>query len=194
MKNKLSILVVDDEKRVVDEITEFLKGRKYNAYFATQPVKGLEILSKNEIDIVILDIKMPQMSGLEMLKKIKELKPQTEIIMISGHGDMSTVIEAMRLGASDYFQKPFRLIDINNAITRTKRFIALNDELKETKENLDYLSEKLLENHFLHNNIISACNIKNSFRWNKPQRARFCQIISSPATRIELSLECHHRT
>ncbi len=146
MKNKLSILVVDDEKRVVDEIVEFLKGRKYKAFSSTTPETGLDILKSNDIDIVILDIKMPGMDGLEMLKKIKELKPLTEVIMISGHGDMSTVIEAMRLGASDYFQKPFRLIDINNAITRTKRFLALNEELKSAKENLDFLSAKLLEN------------------------------------------------
>ncbi len=146
MKNRLSILVVDDEKRVVDEIVEFLKGRKYKAYSSTNSENGLKLLKENDIDIVILDIKMPGMDGMEMLKKIKELKPSTEVIMISGHGDMTTVIEAMRLGASDYFQKPFRLIDINNAITRTKRFLALSEELKSAKENLDYLSEKLLEN------------------------------------------------
>ena len=146
MKKKLSILVVDDEKRVVDEIVEFLKGRKYKVFSATNSETGLNILKTNDIDLAILDIKMEGMDGLELLKKTKELKPSVEVIMISGHGDMTTVIEAMRLGASDYFQKPFRLIDINNAITRTKRFLALNEELKSTKENLDFLSEKLLEN------------------------------------------------
>jgi DNA-binding NtrC family response regulator len=66
--------------------------------------------------------------------------------MISGHGDMDTVIQAMRLGATDYFPKPFRLIDINNAILRTHRFLELSDRLKEANSSVDILSRKLLEN------------------------------------------------
>ncbi len=146
MTKSVSILVVDDEQRVVDEIVEFLTGRKYQVYSASKPQDALEMVRKESIDIVILDIKMPGMDGLEVLKKIKEIQPDAEVIMISGHGDMNTVIEAMRLGASDYFQKPFRLLDIDNAITRTKRFLLLNNELKETKENMTFLSQKLLEN------------------------------------------------
>lgn len=146
MTKLVSILVVDDEQRVVDEIVEFLTGRKYQVYSAAKPEIALEIVRNKSVDIVILDIKMPGMDGLEVLKKIKEIQPDAEVIMISGHGDMNTVIEAMRLGASDYFQKPFRLLDIENAITRTKRFLLLNNELKETKENMNFLSRKLLEN------------------------------------------------
>ncbi len=146
MKNEISILVVDDEKRVIDEINEFLEGLKYRVFTASEPEEALTILKNKNIDIVILDIKLPGMSGLQVLKKIKYIKPSTEVIMISGHGDMATVIEAMRLGATDYFQKPFRLVDIDNAITRTKRFIKLTYELKQAKNNISILSQKLLEN------------------------------------------------
>ncbi len=146
MIKQISILVIDDEHRVVDEITEFLKGQKYRVFSSTKPLLGLDILKNNKIDIVILDIKMPDIDGIQMLAKIKKIKPEVEVIMISGHGDMDTVIKAMRLGASDYFQKPFRLIEINNAITRTKRFIALSKELKETKKDINFLSKILLEN------------------------------------------------
>ncbi len=146
MTKMMNILVVDDEQRVVEEITEFLKGRGYQVFSTTNPGDVQEILDKNNIDIVILDIKMPGIDGLTLLQTIKKKTPKTEVIMISGHGDMDTVIEAMRLGASDYFRKPFRLMDINSAITRTKRFITLNNELEKTKENIDFLSRKLLEN------------------------------------------------
>lgn len=143
---KLNILLVDDEIRLLQEIEEFLSSKKYKIYKAEKPSEAFKILEKHTIDIVILDIKLPEMSGLEVLKKIKGSYSDIEVIMVSGHGDMATVIEAMRHGATDYFPKPFRLVDINNAIARTKRFIELTRELKETKSDLNLLSKKLIEN------------------------------------------------
>ena len=146
MESNINILVVDDEPRVIDEITEFLKIKKYNVFSASGPAKAFAIIEKQKIDIVILDVKLPKMSGLEVLKKIKAKNPDIEVIMISGHGDMSTVIEAMRFGATDYFAKPFRLVDIQNSIMRTQRFIDLNRKLKVMESGLDMMSKKLLEN------------------------------------------------
>ena len=146
METKISILVIDDEPRLVEEITEFLKARKYKTYSAGTPSGAFSILNSNSIDIVILDVRLPEMSGLEVLDKIKSKNPDIEVIMISGHGDMNTVIEAMRQGATDYFAKPFRLVDIQNAIHRTQRFIKLNRKLRMMESGLDLLSKKLLEN------------------------------------------------
>jgi len=143
---KLNILLVDDEIRLLQEIEEFLSSKKYKIFKATKPSEAFTTLDKQHIDIVILDIKLPEISGIEVLKKIKVTYPEIEVIMVSGHGDMATVIEAMRYGATDYFPKPFRLVDINNAIARTKRFIELTRELKETKSDLNLLSKKLIEN------------------------------------------------
>lgn len=140
---QMSILVLDDESRLRDEIEEFLLGKNYVVYKAGSPSIGFEILEKHAIDILILDIKLPEMSGLDMLMKVKSNYPNLEVIMISGHGDMNTVIEAMRLGAFDYFQKPFRLPEVNHAIERTKRFILLNDKLKSTEHKFDLLSKKI---------------------------------------------------
>lgn len=142
---KLNILLVDDEIRLLQEIEEFLSNKKYKIFKATKPSEAFTTLDKHPIDIVILDIKLPEMSGIDVLKKIKETYTDIEVIMVSGHGDMSTVIEAMRYGAADYFPKPFRLVDINNAIVRTKRFIELSRELKQTKSDLNLLSKKLIE-------------------------------------------------
>ncbi len=85
------------------------------------------------------------MSGLEVLHKIKESWPKTEVIMISGHGDMNSVIEAMRQGASDYFQKPFRLADIHQAIHRTERFISLSRQLANYNKSISLLTNRLYE-------------------------------------------------
>ena len=146
MESNINILVVDDEPRVIDEITEFLEVKKYNVFSASNPSEAFSKIDKQKIDIVILDVKLPKMSGLEVLKEIKVKNPEIEVIMISGHGDMSTVIEAMRFGATDYFAKPFRLVDIQNSIMRTRRFIDLNRKLKVMESGLNMMSKKLLEN------------------------------------------------
>lgn len=146
MDKKLSILVVDDEQRLVDEIGEFLKSKNFRVLSANHPVKALELVKNQPPDIAILDIRMPGMSGLDLLQEIKKITPVTEVIMISGHGDMNTVIDAMRKGAVDYFAKPFRLADVYKAIVRTQRFIQLSNELKAVKSSRDILSKKLLEN------------------------------------------------
>lgn len=142
---RLSILILDDEPRVREEIDEYLLKQSYITYQAGRPSEAFEHLSKNEIDIAIVDIRLPEMSGLEVLEHIKKKHATIEVIMISGHGDMITVIEAMRKGATDYFQKPFRLAELNNAILRTERFLDLNNKLKAYNTSLSILSEKLYQ-------------------------------------------------
>ncbi len=140
---KVRILVVDDEQRVRDEIAEFLTRNKFQVFKAGLPSEAFNILSANKIDIVILDIKLPEMDGLTVLKKIKELYPGLEVIMISGHGDMNSVIEAMRNGAADFFPKPFRLMEINMAIQRTTRYINLNSKYKELEKSFSLISNEI---------------------------------------------------
>jgi len=145
MSKNVNILIVDDEPRVADEIEEFLLSKKFVVFKAGAPSIAFKLLKKQTINIVILDIKLPEMDGLSVLLKIKDQYPEIEVIMISGHGDMDTVIKAMRNGASDYFAKPFRLFDINNAIIRTQRYIGLNRKLKSAKKKVDKLSQKLMQ-------------------------------------------------
>lgn len=143
MKEKIKILVVDDEHRVREEIAEFLTENKYEVYKAAAPSEAFMSLKENEIHIVILDIKLPEMDGLTALQAIKENYPDVEVIMISGHGDMNSVIEAMRHGAADFFQKPFRLMDINVAIQRTTRYLDLQLKYKELEKNFSLVSGEI---------------------------------------------------
>ncbi|OQX79112.1 MAG: hypothetical protein B6D61_04130 [Bacteroidetes bacterium 4484_249] len=143
---KVKILVVDDEQRVRDEISEFLEENKYIVFKVGLPSEAFKTLQDNKIDIVILDIKLPEMDGLSVLKVIKEDHPDIEVIMISGHGDMNSVIEAMRNGAADYFPKPFRLMDINLAIQRTTRYINLSNKYKELEKNFSLISNEIQKN------------------------------------------------
>ncbi len=140
---KIKILVVDDEKRVREEIAEFLSNNKFEVFKAAAPSEAFKILETKPVDIMILDIRLPEMDGLSVLKRVKENFPEIEVIMISGHGDMTSVIEAMRYGAADFFPKPFRLMDINLAIQRTTRFITLNQKYKELEKNYSLISNEV---------------------------------------------------
>ncbi|MBN1339147.1 MAG: sigma-54-dependent Fis family transcriptional regulator [Bacteroidales bacterium] len=144
---KLSILIVDDEQRVRDEIGEFLTESKYMVFKAGLPSEAYGILENNDIDIVILDIRLPEENGIDVLAKIKKSFPGTEVIMISGHGDMNSVIEAMRSGAADFFPKPFRMMDVQYSIQRTTKFIRLTEKLRELENNYSLLAREFQKEH-----------------------------------------------
>ena len=142
----LNILVLDDEKVFRDEITEFLENDSFHVFSAEKPSEAFGILENNEIDVMILDLRLPEMDGIQVLQKVRQSWPDIEVIMITGHGDMEAVIQAMRNGAVEFFPKPFRLLDMKAAIQRTKRFINLNHRLKEIKQSYNFLSKELREN------------------------------------------------
>lgn len=145
--SNLSILILDDEKRVRDEISEYLRKNEFNIFLASCPSEAFAIMEQSAIDLAIVDIKLPEMDGLEVLKITKQKYPEIEVIMISGHGDMGSVIEAMRLGAIDYFPKPFRLIDINTSIQRSRRFIELSRQVSIYNNSISVLSKKLYQDN-----------------------------------------------
>src|SRR5665647_1461702 len=116
IQDKIRILILDDEKQFTDELIGFFAGSEYIAFEANSAEQGNKILINNEIDLLILDVRLPGIDGLDILKEVKIKYPFMEVIIISAHGDMDTVIKAMRLGAFDYLRKPFRYIDIQIAI------------------------------------------------------------------------------
>lgn len=141
----LSILVIDDEKAIRAEIVEFLNEDGYTLFEADRPSVAFAILEEVKIDVLILDLQLPEMDGLSVLKRVKDDYPNMEVIMITGHGDMDAVIQAMRLGAMEFFTKPFRLLDMKAAIQRSRRFVALSSQLKEANLGYALLSKELQE-------------------------------------------------
>ncbi|MCK4653189.1 MAG: response regulator, partial [Candidatus Cloacimonetes bacterium] len=158
--NELNLLIVDDEKAYRENIEEFFSNSKMKTFSAELPSLAFDIIKNNKIDIVILDLRLPEMNGLDVLKEIKKLHPEIEVIIITGHGDMDSVIKAMRLGAVDFFTKPFRLIEVQNAIERTKKFIYLQKKLNEVEMNYSLVSKELKEK-FGNNIIGKSKEIKN---------------------------------
>ncbi|MCF7920352.1 MAG: sigma-54 dependent transcriptional regulator [Candidatus Cloacimonetes bacterium] len=142
-KDNLSILILDDEPSFNEELVEFIDSLGYKVRAEEKPHSALEYLKENVIDILILDIKLPQMSGIEVLKIVHNEFPDLEVIMVTGHGDMETVIEALRLGAIDFLKKPFRHLDIKLAIERTRKYLYLSRKLKRVENQSSLLSREL---------------------------------------------------
>ncbi len=140
---KLNILILDDEEGIRKELKDFFQLYDYNVFTADLPSTAFDVIQKQHIDIMILDIQLPEMSGIEVLKKVKAMKPEIEVIMITGHGDQNTIIQALRYGAFDFFKKPFRTIEIKTAIERTQKFIDLNKKVKELSDSYSMISDLL---------------------------------------------------
>jgi DNA-binding NtrC family response regulator len=119
------VLLVDDEAPFVDTMTKRLTKRKLTVFKSYSGEDALETLKENsQIDLVILDVKMPGMDGIDTLKEIRKEFPLVEVIMLTGHATVETSIEGMRLGAFDYLMKPCDmdvLIEKVNAAVSKKR-------------------------------------------------------------------------
>ncbi len=137
--NKLNVLLIDDEQGYRDEISEYLSDCGFIVFTADKPSKALEIIHSQPVDIAVIDLKLPEMNGIELMKKLLSFDPEIAVIIISGHGDMESVIEAMRQGAVDFFAKPFDLMDIQYAIQRTQKYLGMQkqiDSIRKTYEDL----------------------------------------------------------
>lgn len=142
-QDKIKILILDDEKQFTEELSEFFNNSDYEAYEANNVGDGRRIINEKEIDLLILDVRLPGVSGLDILQEVKIQHPAMEVIIISAHGDMDTVIKAMRFGAFDYLRKPFRFIDIQIAIERTQKYLQMQRKLKRMEEKNSLISKTL---------------------------------------------------
>lgn len=122
------ILVVDDEKLVRDFIVETLKRKNYDVEAADSGQKALIALKDRAFDLVISDMKMPDLTGIDLLKKIKEIAPETLVIIITAYGTVENAVEAMRLGAYNYLIKPFTPDSIEAILEKAKEHANLLTE------------------------------------------------------------------
>ena len=129
------ILIIEDEAAIRRVLIRIIseENDSYEVEEAEDGLLGLEMILKNDYDLVLCDIKMPKMDGVEVLEKIKKVKPEIPFVMISGHGDLDTAVNTMRLGAFDYISKPpdlNRLLNtVRNALDK-KELIVENRRLK----------------------------------------------------------------
>ncbi len=136
MNIKYNILIVDDEQSQRIILSGFLKQKGYNLFEASSGDEALKIIENNLIDIVLSDYKMPEMNGIELLKKIKERNPEIAVVIITAFGTIEDAVKAMKEGAFDYLTKPVELDELEFIISRISERQQLISENKILKEQL----------------------------------------------------------
>ncbi len=118
MPDKNRILVVDDEEALRTVLSTELSSEGYEVSTAADGSEAIELVKDNDYDLILLDIKMPNVDGFEVLKYVKGGKPDIKVIMLTGFADLKNAIESKRLGAEDFVSKPYDLVDLLTTIER----------------------------------------------------------------------------
>ncbi|HXF90795.1 MAG TPA: sigma-54 dependent transcriptional regulator [Candidatus Nitrosotenuis sp.] len=155
MKGK-SILLIDDDKSLRRVLEYQLAEEGYKVFTADSGITGLDIFQENEVDLIITDIRMPEMDGMELLKRIKAISSDSMVILITAYGSIPSAVEAMRLGASDYITKPF---DKNELKIKVEKCLRIKEIVAENK----YLREFLSESFKFDNMIGSSKTIREVY-------------------------------
>ncbi|MDD5643497.1 MAG: response regulator [Syntrophales bacterium] len=122
------ILIVDDEDDFREAVIKRLRARKLDVEGADSGPQALERLSEQDFDVIVLDVKMPGMDGIETLREIKLKKPLVEVIMLTGHASVESGIQGMQLGAFDYVMKPVALDDLMDKLRQARERRAIQME------------------------------------------------------------------
>ena len=151
MKKQIKLLFVDDEEKFLKGMTQRLELRDLVVHSFNNGIDALEAAKNETYDVALIDLKMPEMDGEELLKKLKQMMPATEVIILTGHGSEDSAVRTFRDGAYEYLMKPCELDELMSAITRAyaKRLKAKNQVLKDKTNAIiaaskDYAPRELL--------------------------------------------------
>ncbi|MGB5554848.1 MAG: sigma-54 dependent transcriptional regulator [Flavobacteriaceae bacterium] len=174
------ILIIEDESAIRRVLLKILSEENdtYDVEEAEDGLKGLEAVKNTDYDLVLCDIKMPKMDGVEVLEAARKIKPEIPFIMISGHGDLDTAVNTMRLGAFDYISKP---PDLNRLLTTVRNALDRKELVVENK----ILKKKVSKNYEMVGNSPAIANIKEMIEKVAPTDARVL-ITGSNGTGKEL--------
>lgn len=159
------VLIIDDEKAIRRSIREILEFEKYEIEEAEDGAQGLEMALKNNYDIVLSDIKMPKLDGIELLQKLIDAKCESALIIMSGHGNIETAVDAVKKGAYDYLAKP---IDLNRLLVTMRNAMQKNTLVEETK----VLKKKIAKSVDMIGDSSAITNVKDIIEKVAPTEAR----------------------
>lgn len=131
MERILNVLVVDDEQVVLDSIIKHLKKDNFTIHTALTARAGLEMVDSCRMDIILTDLMMPEMDGLQFMKEVKKRDPHIPVIMITGYATINTALQATELGAFDYIAKPFTKSELRSVIQRASELVLKSEAVRE---------------------------------------------------------------
>ena len=143
MGNDIRILVVDDERIAVKNLEHILKKEGYSVVGTESGTNALKLLEERQFDIVLTDLRMEKVDGLQILKKSLELHPDAEVIMITGYATLESAVEAMKKGAFHYIAKPFKLELVRNVVNEAVEKVKLKRENRNLRDQLENFQGKV---------------------------------------------------
>jgi DNA-binding NtrC family response regulator len=143
MQNDIRILVVDDEKIAVKNLEHILKKEGYTVVGTESGSNALKLLEEKQFEVVLTDLRMEKVDGLHILKKCRELQPDTEVIMITGYATLESAVEAMKKGAFHYIAKPFKLDLVRNIVKEAAEKVRLKQENRTLRDQIENFHGKV---------------------------------------------------
>ena len=159
------ILVIDDERAIRNSLKEILEYEKHEVTEAQDGMEALKIVDKEKFDLIFCDIKMPKMDGIEVLEKLQERQPDVPVVIISGHGNIETAVEAIKKGAFDYISKP---LDLNRMLITLRNALDRSNLITETRS----LKKKIYRTTNMIGNSDGIVKIKSMIEKVAPTDAR----------------------
>jgi serine phosphatase RsbU (regulator of sigma subunit) len=162
-----TILLVDDDKNILFLLSEALKKYGYDLTLVNSGEKALEILNENEFDLVVSDLQMPKISGIDILSVVKEKYTDTEVLLVTGYGSIKTAVKAMKLGAFDYLSKPVDVEElrhkVNQALKQKELKIQLAEQQKALNEYHEMIQRDMKLAEQIHQSLIPQINKNDKF-------------------------------
>ncbi len=160
-----TVVVVDDEQRIRETLKDILEDEGYKVLVAENGKEALEIVSFNTVDVVLLDLWLPEMGGMEVLRKIKEVEGDLQVIMISGHGTIDSAVQATKSGAFDFLEKPLSIGRVLKVVDHAIKISGLRKEniaLRQRNQNIYYMVRGTSRAFEEIEGIINNCAASNS--------------------------------
>jgi DNA-binding response OmpR family regulator len=195
------VLVVDDHEAVRFSVSKTLEKDNCYVKSADSGAKALELMREEWFDVVLTDIIMPGLSGVELLRQIKDISPDTVVILMTGYADLETAVEALRLGANDYLIKPSSGEDLRNSVNkgfeRARNLRHRRNVLDELRANVLELERADKEDHFQSSaptpNATTKRNSSQNKKLNSGEKMQFGQLIMFPR-RYQISINNYEIT
>ena len=143
MEQKTKILIVDDEAIALKNLEHIMKKEGYEVTGTSKGHNAIKLIDEQQFDVILTDLKMDKVDGMQILKRSRELYPETEVIMITGYATVQTAIQAIKKGAYDYIAKPFKLDEVRRVVREAIEKVRLKKENAQLREQIEKFEGKV---------------------------------------------------